>query len=113
MQCPDDVINGYKMHGDILGFNGDCQGSECAVLDFEICVQAALFVGTLASTADMNIREMRSERMKLPGSTSILSLKEETWKRENETALTRNWIPGAFKWIKDCENVRKNKFPCV
>lgn len=112
-QCPDSVINGYKSKGDVLGFNRDCEGSECAVLDFEICVQATLFVGTLASTADMNIREMRTERRKLPGSTSILSLKEETWKKENATALTRNWIPGAFKWIKDCENAKKNRFPCV
>jgi hypothetical protein len=111
-QCPDQVIEEYRKHGDILGFSGECEHSECPVLDFEICIHAALFVGTLASTADMNIREMRTERMKLPGGASVLSLKEQTLRNENVTALTRNWIPGAFRWIRDCEK-RKNKFPCV
>jgi hypothetical protein len=112
-QCPEQVIEEYREKGDILSFSGECEHSECSVLDFEICVRAALFVGTLASTADMNIREMRTERMKLPGGTSVLSLNENTLQKENVTALTRNWIPGAFKWIRDCEMTRKNKFPCV
>lgn len=114
-QCDEKIREAYKERGAVMNYQGDCQGTECAVLDFELCARANFFVGTLSSTGDMNIREWRSARGHT-GSSSVLSLKNTTVAKENYTAMTRYFQPGYWGWLEDCDNMPTNKrarHPCV
>jgi hypothetical protein len=99
-----------------LGYDGNCEGTECVVIDFELCVRAEFFVGNTASTGDWNICEWRVAR---GGdkfrNTTILSLKKAFLKKENYTARTR-YLGGHNGWLKDCNDVtpsRRARKPCV
>jgi len=89
-QCPPDVLGSYTAANDdnnnatnttigdaaatdnnagvgsvatiLNGYDGPCTGTECAVLDFELCVRSSIFVGNLKSSGDQNIREWRVAR---------------------------------------------------
>jgi len=107
-QCPQNILSGYEQNNATVGYSDQCEGNECAIIDFEITVWSQYFLGNLASSGDLNIREWRFSRAEFPGPTSILSLKNSTVARENATALTRYW---AFHngWISDCSDLSARK----
>lgn len=118
-QCAEDIVKDYRSFGAIMGISHipgkyPCEGTECAVLDFELCSRSTFFVGLLGSTAAMNIRECRTARGHA-GNTSVLSLKESTVKKENWTAMTRYYL-GHNGWGSDCENLdpfKRRSRPCL
>ena len=116
-QCDAKVRDSYTAHNAIMGYDSsDCDGPECAALDFEICTHSDFFLGNLASTGDANIREWRTARQGFSGHLSVLSLKPSTVAKENNTAFTRYYMPGYFKWLNDCSSMKprkRRKSPCI
>lgn len=116
-QCPDEVLRTYANATDpvIMGYDGSCDGTECAVLDFELCVHAEVFVGNLKSSGDMNIREWRMARSDKPGMTSVLSRRPEILQLEERTEYMTRYFVGHWGMRSDCSQVggRQRNLPCV
>ncbi|KAL7529273.1 hypothetical protein ACHAXR_002877 [Thalassiosira sp. AJA248-18] len=117
-QCPEDVLRSYINATDpvIMGYDRPCHGTECAVLDFELCVQADIFVGNLKSSGDMNIREWRLARYDKPGRTSVLSRQPETMAMEKRTTFMTRYVMGHWRFRPDCSEVapgQRSSKPCV
>mmetsp|Transcript_26432 Transcript_26432/g.55826 ORF Transcript_26432/g.55826 Transcript_26432/m.55826 type:complete len:376 (-) Transcript_26432:1606-2733(-) len=118
-QCPQDVLATYTNATDneiIMGYNGPCEGTECAVLDFELCIHANVFVGNMKSSGDWNIREWRLARYNTPGWKSVLSREEETLALERRTEYMTRYIIGHWRIQPDCDNVgvrQRNQRPCA
>lgn len=56
-----EVENTYRnAQGKAFFFDGNCIGTSCAIIDFEICSRSNLFFGTSSSTTDLNIALWRS-----------------------------------------------------
>jgi len=116
-QCPPDVLRSYTNATDtvIMGYSGPCDGTECAVLDFELCIRADMFVGNMKSSGDCNIREWRLARYDKPGRTSVLSRQAETLAMEERTTFMTRYIVGHWRFVPDCNQVgpRQRSKPCV
>lgn len=117
-QCAEDVRRSYTNATDpvIVGYDGPCAGTECAVLDFEACVRAAgVFVGNLKSSGDMNIREWRTARFGRAGRTSVLSRDGEMAAMEAKHVHVTRYVVGHWRWRPDCGAVgpAKRGQPCV
>jgi len=116
-QCPQEVLRSYTNATDpvIMGYNGPCDGTECAVLDFELCIHADVFVGNMKSSGDMNIREWRLARFGKLGMTSVLSREAETLAMEERTMFMTRYIMGHWRFRPDCNEVgpRQRGQPCV
>ena len=116
-QCPEEVLVTYTNATDpiIMGYNGTCEGTECAVLDFELCIHAEIFVGNIKSSGDMNIREWRLARYDKPGRTSVISRMAETLAMEEEHEFVTRYIMGHWRFSPDCDKVgpRQRNKPCV
>merc|ERR1712086_212191 len=116
-QCPQDVLRSYTNATDpvVMGYEGICEGVECAVLDFELCVHAEVFVGNLKSSGDMNIREWRLARYGKPGRTSVLSRSAEALALEARHEFLTRYIVGHWRFSPDCNNAgaRQRAKPCV
>lgn len=105
----------------IMGYTGPCQGTECAVLDFALCVAAqGVFVGNTASTADLNIAEMRRASSGSQGLVlvSIVSRTQRVQQLQasNASSVSRHLTPGYWKWWPDCEEMtvqQRNRRPCA
>jgi len=117
-QCPPEVLRSYANATDpvVMGYKGPCEGTECAVLDFEVCVRAEVFVGNLKSSGDMNIREWRLSRFGKAGSTSVLSQTAEAAGVEGRTTHMTRYIMGHWRFRPDCDAIRpaqRASKPCV
>lgn len=116
-QCPPEVLRSYTNATDpiFMGYNGPCDGTECAVLDFELCIHADVFVGNMKSSGDMNIREWRLARYQKPGMTSVLSREAETLAMEERTMYMTRYIMGHWRFRPDCSQVgpKQRGQPCV
>ena len=116
-QCPENVIRSYTNATDtvIMGYSGSCEGTECAVLDFELCVRSNVFVGNLKSSGDMNIREWRLARFNKTGRASVLSRHKDVVDLEKKCKYLTRYIVGHFKFRPDCNAVggRQRNQPCV
>ena len=60
-----DVESTYD--GKAVFYRGECVGTGCAVIDFEICSRANFFVGTSESTTDIDIELWRGNRKNIVG----------------------------------------------
>ena len=117
-QCPGEVLQSYTNATQtvIMGYDGPCEGTECAVLDFELCVHAEMFVGNAKSTGDMNIREWRLARYGKPGRTSVLWRRAEAITLEKRREFATRYIVGHFGFRPDCNEVgpmQRLTKPCV
>ena len=102
----------------IMGYTGPCQGTECAVLDFALCVAAqGVFVGNTASTADLNIAEMRRTTRSKNGLVSIVSRTQRVQQLQaSNLSISRHLTPGYWKWWPDCDDMtvqQRNRRPCA
>ena len=116
-QCSQEILATYTNSTDpvIMGYDEQCDGTECAVLDFELCVQSHTFVGNIKSSGDMNIREWRVARYKRPKYLSIISRDQDILTREDETTHLTRYIIGHWRFRPDCNDVgagQRGK-PCV
>mmetsp|Transcript_12833 Transcript_12833/g.29496 ORF Transcript_12833/g.29496 Transcript_12833/m.29496 type:complete len:368 (+) Transcript_12833:126-1229(+) len=116
-QCSEEILATYTNSTDpvLVGYDGECDGTECAVLDFELCVQSHTFVGNVKSSGDMNIREWRVARYKKPKYSSIISRDPDILKMENETTHLTRYIIGHWRFRPDCNDVGAGQRgqPCV
>eukprot|EP00574_Skeletonema_japonicum_P011888 CAMPEP_0201732946 /NCGR_PEP_ID=MMETSP0593-20130828/30248_1 /ASSEMBLY_ACC=CAM_ASM_000672 /TAXON_ID=267983 /ORGANISM="Skeletonema japonicum, Strain CCMP2506" /LENGTH=99 /DNA_ID=CAMNT_0048226017 /DNA_START=421 /DNA_END=720 /DNA_ORIENTATION=+ len=99
-----------------MGYTGPCEGTECAVLDFELLVLSDVFIGNIISSVSMNVREGRLARYGKPGLLSVLSNEKKTLDLEKTVQyLTRYWI-GYWEFRKTCDQLPPRKrasAPCV
>ena len=118
-QCPKDVLESYSNTSRtiIMGYNEtNCDGTECAVLDFELCIHAEIFVGNMKSSGDCNIREWRVARYDKGGTTSVLSRNDpEVKAMEGRTKFMTRYILGHWRFRPDCNSVggRERSKPCM
>ena len=119
-QCPTDVLDSYNINTTrkiIMGYNDNepCDGTECAVLDFELCIHAEIFVGNMKSSGDCNIREWRLARYDKLGMTSVLSRSKEVLAMEGRTKFMTRYILGHWRFRPDCNEIgaRDRSKPCV
>jgi len=116
-QCPSDIIQSYTNTSKriIMGYNGTCEGTECAVIDFELCIHAEIFVGNMKSSGDWNIREWRLARYDKMGMTSVLSRSAEVLAMEERTKFMTRYIMGHWRFRPDCNDIgaKQRKDPCV
>ena len=116
-QCPELVQVSYTNATNetdiIMGYDGPCDGTECAVLDFELCIHADVFVGNLKSSGDMNIREWRLARYNKVGWTSVLSRQKDAMEMEAKTKYITRYVMGHWRFRPDCSNTRDRGKPCV
>ncbi len=119
-QCSEEVIETYTVNATnlpiIMGYVGPCEGTECAVLDFELLLLSDVFVGNIISSVSMNVREGRLARYGKPGWLSVLSNEDKTLDLERTVRyLTRYWI-GYWEFRKECDQLPPRKrasAPCV
>jgi len=117
-QCAEDVLRSYANATDtvIMGYDRPCDGTECAVLDFELCVRSEVFVGNLKSSGDMNIREWRMARYGISGWKSVLSRQAEAFEVEKRSKFMTRYVVGHWRFRPDCDTIgpqRRDRQPCV
>lgn len=130
-QCPPDVLKSYAVDSAsnangtaasmnqaiVMGYDGPCSGTECAVLDFELCVRSSgVFVGNMKSSGDLNIREWRLARYGMEGRTSVLSRDAEMKAWEGKHEYVTRYVMGHWRWRPDCGAVsprERGSKPCA